>query len=285
MIALVSDYGITIADVADQPVHSDGVLVSPITLAFNGIENAVYLGLIWARPKTILGSMGVVKVVETGVDVDPNVKGKKFVVSPFSRSRGGLGSDVNGIAAELASIPQDALMPYVEELGDVSVLAPFLSIAVKVNEVADGKRLLVLGGGPLGSITAEACEDCDSVGVYSESYRPKSPKVKVVNRLEPSSWDVVFIATLESWAADVAARFKTAVLPRLTLQFPPVPIPNAIEIVPYYSDSVPKLARSLGLKHLSELLVKSDSLEAAIPTVKGKIVVVEAEKIFKKRLP
>lgn len=282
MIALVSDYGISVQEVPDLPVHSNHVYVSPIEVAFNGIENAVYLGLLWLKPKTILGSMGIVRVIDVGVDVDQGLKGKTFTVSPFSPSSGGIGTDSHGIASEAASIPLDALFPYYEDLGDLNVLLPYLSIALQVEEVYEGKRLLVIGSGPLGSLIAELCESCDEVGLMgvSKPYLP-SGRVRMVSKIEPDAWDAVFIATLEAWALEASKEFKAVAFPRLTLRWPPLVPPKAIEIASKPRDDLLQAMKSLDRKFLTQFVVRSDTFEGAVPASDGKLVVVDVRRALR----
>lgn len=279
MIAFVFNYGLTLADVSEPLVPKDYVAIKPVKVALNGIENAIYNGQIWARPGTILGGIGIAKVIEGGVDSEwSSLAGRLVVVSPYSRAYGGLGSEINGIAAERAAVPKDAIFPYFSELGDLNVLLPFASIAVKAAEEAEGRRMLIVGYGVLGKLVALASKDKANVGIYTEDRRVDLG-ISVADA-NPSEWDVVFVSALNTWPRVFFSGVRKLLMPRFMKSWPVIEREKLKFIEPEFVDEAVALLKS-NAERLKDVIVYSDSFSSAIPVPKGKIVLVDAEKALR----
>ena len=282
MIAFIFNHGLTLENVGEPLIPRDYVLVRPLKVGFDGLENAVYNGLIWAKPGIVLGGMGIVKVIEGGVDSEwETLAGKTAVVSPYSKAYGGLGIEINGIAAERGAVPKDALFPYFPELGDLNVLLPFASIAVKVAQLAEGRKTLIVGYGVLGKLVSLALNNRAEVGVYTEGGRVDYGNT--VSRIDPSQWDVVFVSIISSWPR-VLLSDKKIIMPRLMASWPIIGRERITFVEPEFVESAVNLLRSHEGK-LKDVILHSDSFTSAIPVPKGKIVLVNAEKALKTASP
>ena len=282
MIAFIFNHGLTLENVGEPLIPRDYVLVRPLKVGFNGLENAVYNGQIWARPGIVLGGMGIAKVIEGGIDSEwESMAGKTVVISPYSKAYGGLGIEINGVAAERGAVPKDAIFPYFPDLGDLNVLLPFASIAVKAAQLAEGKRVLVIGYGVLGRLVSMALHNKAEVGVYTEGGRVDYGNA--VTRIDPSQWDVVFVSTISSWPR-VLLSDKKIMMPRLMASWPIIGRERITFVEPEFVEPVVELLRSHEGK-LKDVILHSDSFVSAIPVPKGKIVLVNPEKALKTTSP
>ena len=282
MIAFVFNHGLTLENVGEPLIPRDYVLVRPLKVGFDGLENAVYNGQIWAKPGIVLGGMGIAKVTEGGVDSEwESLAGKTVVISPYSKSYGGLGIEVNGIAAERGAVPKDAIFPYFPELGDLNVLLPFASIAAKVAQLAEGRRVLVIGYGVLGRLVSIALDNKAEVGVYTEG--GLIDYGNAISRIDPSHWDVVFVSMISSWPR-VLLSDKKIIMPRLMASWPIIGRERITFVEPEFVEPAVELLRSHEGK-LKDVILYSDSFASAIPVPKGKVVLVNAEKALKTASP
>lgn len=224
MIGVVFKHGIIYDKIPERPIPSGNVLVEMEWGLLDAVINALFIGLMWVEPDRILGSIGLGKVIDVGVGVDPALIGKKAVIFPYSEESGGIGIDVDGVFCERASVPADAILPVQGDSPPLSVLLPYFSVAKKVAEIVKGKRALVVGAGIGGIITTlVARETASELKVYKESVSTIPIDLPVSKEIRPN-WDVLVVFTLRGWVRALAHKLIAPegriVLPRLSKRWP-----------------------------------------------------------------
>ncbi|MEM0173203.1 MAG: hypothetical protein QXI16_01700 [Sulfolobaceae archaeon] len=111
MLAIIFNQGINVMYVVERPLYRDYYQVKTEKVLLDGIENAIYLGLLWVEPQRVLGTFGIVKILRSGLDADKSQEGKYAVTLGYSKKYGGLGSEIDGILAERPIIPEDSIVP------------------------------------------------------------------------------------------------------------------------------------------------------------------------------
>ena len=288
MKAIVFDLGITVKDVVEQPINKDFVMVSPSLALFGGIENAIYTGFLWVEPKRILGSSGIVKIRNVGIEVDKDIEGRNAVVLPYSKKYGGIGTEIDGILAEKAVIPSDAVVVLPEDYDVKYVLYPFVSIGLQLRRIVKGFNVLIVGSGLTSYISALLIVGyANRVFLYNdEGYKIRLYGVEEVKN--GGNWDIVFVGSMRSWIrVTLQSNSKEGdilVMPRFLNSWP-VLIPTNLNvrfIEPIKMDNVfETIDNEISEKIFKELVVTSDSLEASIPTPKPGVLF-NAEKFFYK---
>lgn len=269
-------------DVVERPINNDFVLLQPKKILLSFIENSIYLGLLWVKPWTILGSIGVGKIEEVGVDVDSNLQGKSALVLPYSNKYGGIGTEIDGLLAKNAVVPDDALVVLPETFSDKILLYPFISIVEQIKSIAKGERVLILGAGMTGILTyLELLNSCPEVAIYSDADGNISglKTIKDTDR----KWDVIVISSMRSWTRYVAERLVSKdgkiLIPTFMKTWPPGFPKNSIRIYPTkISGLIDEIENKITDKFFEENIGYSDDILSAIPTSK-KGVIVNMEKI------
>ncbi|BCU71307.1 zinc-binding alcohol dehydrogenase family protein [Stygiolobus caldivivus] len=289
MKAIVFDLGITVKDVIEQPINKDFVMVTPSTVLFTGLENAIYTGFLWVEPKRILGSTGIVKIRNVGIEVDKNIEGKNAVVLPYSKKYGGIGTEIDGILSEYAVIPEDSIVVLPDNFNIKYVLYPFVSIGLQLRKIVKGFNVLIVGGGLVSYISSLALVGYASrVYLYNdEGYKVRLYGVEEIK--DGGSWDIIFAGSMRSWIR-VALQFSSKegdilALPKFLNSWPAI-IPTRLNvrlIEPMKMDGVFEfIDDEITDKIFQELVVSSDSLESSIPTPKPGVLF-NAEKFFSAR--
>ena len=291
MKAIVFNLGITIEDIVERPILNDHLQVVPIKALITGLENSIYAGLLWVRPETILGSIGLVRVTATGVDVESQLEGKTGIVLPYSKKYGGIGTEIDGILAEKSVIPQDVFVTISSDhYDDRFLLYPFVSIGLQLRKMLRGSNTLIIGDGLTGLISAKMLVGyANKVGMLRDEFTYKIriygvEEVKEIN----SSWDSIFITTMRSWARVLVSSLSqqniTVILPRFMNSWPVVLPNNNVKFVEpaklngvfeYIEDEVSD-------KFFKEIVGFSDDLFSSIPSSKPGIVVDVTKSLFHK---
>jgi NADPH:quinone reductase-like Zn-dependent oxidoreductase len=282
MKAVVFDQGIIAKDLPPKEINKDFVALRPCSVLLNGIENAVYLGIIWIKPSTIIGSIGIGKVKDTGLEVDPSLRGRRILVTPYS-AYGGIGTELNGLLSEEANVPYDSIEVIPGDVQEEALLLPFVSFARKVKERINGGTLLMLGGGLISLITSAILKDYVSeIGVFTEgNVLPfKQFGVEVISNLD-KKWDNIVISTTRSWARLVAPRLLRSTgkifMPKIMNSWPLI-LSRDIEIVPIneINDEDYLILKKIGRKILEENIPFSGDIISSIPSSTiGTIIKVE----------
>jgi|ECHnycMinimDraft_1075156.scaffolds.fasta_scaffold00116_1 NADPH:quinone reductase-like Zn-dependent oxidoreductase len=206
--ALVFYSGIEIRDLIEPPVSRDEVFIRPKKVALNGIENGVFFGLIWVQPLRVLGTFGCGIIEKTGVDVDKRLQGKRVAVLGIS-SKGVIGTDIDGLIAQYTSIPEDAIVEIPNNLSDEDAsLVGIASISEFISNKAEGRKLLVIGSGPIAISTIIVSQDKAnrvSQVTLSEKTRKTLPNIEVITRVG-REWDVVVISSGNAYARIIARK-------------------------------------------------------------------------------
>ncbi|BBG24611.1 hypothetical protein [Sulfuracidifex tepidarius] len=288
MKSLVFDQGIIPKDIPAKQVGKNQVAIKPCRVLISSIENSIYLGLLWVNPSTVLGSIGMGKVAEVGVELDPSLRGRKVLVSPYS-SQGGIGTEIDGLLTEEAVIPYDAIEVLPNDIGEEAVLLPFITFARKVKEKVGGGNLLLIGGG-LFSLTVSILlsDQMSSIGLITEEKAGMFRQfgVEDISNLE-RKWDYVIISTMRTWARFVSPsliREKGKIfVPNIMKSWPVIMSPEMekININDINEEDYFILRKKINLKTLEQFLTFSDDFSTAIPS-SGLGTIVRTDIAFKR---
>ncbi len=284
MISILFNQGIIPADVVERPIDEDFVSVIPDRVLLSSIENSIFVGLLWVKPWTIIGSIGIGKVEDVGIGVDEGLKGRTVLVLPYSPRYGGIGTEINGLLAERANVPSDAIVTLPENPPDKLLLYPFASLALQIKDYAEGKEVLIVGSGLTALFTYLALKDSAVIGVYTDDdvKFPYAQKIKKSDR----KWDIVVISTMKGWARAVADLLVKdngkVVIPKFLNSWPAIVPKNSLFIPPLPRDDViPFINREVTSKVFEENVGYADDVISAIPTSKN-AVIVDVKKALKK---
>lgn len=278
MISIIFNQGITPKDVVERPINSDFVLVSPDKVLLTFIENSIYLGLLWVKPWRILGSIGVGKIEAVGLDLDSSLQGKNVLVLPYSKKYGGIGTEIDGLLAEKAVVPEDAIVTLPDNFSDKILLYPFVSIATQIEELVKGEKVLIMGSGILGLLTYQYLLDNSiDVSIYTDVPGKRLQGVKEVRNLEGGKWDVVILSTMRAWARYVAERLINEggriIVPTFMNTWPPTLPSKSIRVYPKKIDGLVQKTERISDKFFNENVAYSDDILASIPTSKNGVIV------------
>lgn len=191
MKALVFNLGITINDVPEKQVNRDYVLLKPKRVLVNGLENSIYVGLLWVEPTRILGSTGIGRIENVGLDIDKSLEGKLVLVLPYSQTYGGIGTEIDGILAEKATVPLDSIVILPQSnFNEKYILYPYVSFALQLPKYISSGNTLIIGSGLYGITSALYLRDVVSkVAVYREDgINPKIVGVEEIRHLS-QEWE------------------------------------------------------------------------------------------------
>ncbi len=287
MKSLVFDQGITPRDIPRGALGKDQVMITPCRVLISAIENAIYLGLLWVNPSTIIGSIGIGKVSGVGLAIDPSLNGRRVLVTPYSH-HGGIGTELNGILAEEAIVPYDSIEILPNDLEDEAILLPFVSFARRVVEEIGGGNLLIIGGGLFSLALAMLVRDkVNKIGMMSEeSVSPfKQFGVEEITNIE-KKWDYVVISTFRAWARVISSSLLKdkgrIFIPKIMNSWPVLMSP-AMEKVPVNDISVDDyniLRKKFNKKIIEQFITFSDDFYTSIPS-SGLGTIVRTEIAFK----
>ena len=143
-------------------------LAKTLHVYIDGLENAVVKGYIpQSKTPVVLGSTGVVRILEPGYNVDPGLSGSIAIVKPLSRN-GVVGLDIDGLLSRYTSIPSDTLLTTVSDDKPEYTLLYSLATGLKASSLAEGKRYLVIGAGLSGIASALTATNTLETTVYTE---------------------------------------------------------------------------------------------------------------------
>jgi NADPH:quinone reductase-like Zn-dependent oxidoreductase len=284
MISILFNQGIIPADVVERPIEEDFVSITPQRVLLSAIENSIFVGFLWIRPWTIIGSIGIGKVDEVGLSVDEGLKGKTVLVLPYSPKYGGIGTEINGLLVEKTNMPSDSIVTLPENPPDKLLLYPFASVALQIKEYAEGKEVLILGSGLTAMLTYLALKDSATLGIYSDEdvKLPYAQKIKKSDK----KWDMVVVSTMRGWARVVADSLVKdngkIVIPKFLNSWPAIVPKNPLFVPPVPRDDViPFLNREVTDKLFEENVGYADDVISAIPTPKNGVIV-DVKKALKK---
>ncbi|ARM75740.1 zinc-binding alcohol dehydrogenase family protein [Acidianus manzaensis] len=278
MLSIIFNQGIIAEDIVEKPINKDFISIKPKKVLLSFIENSVYLGLLWIRPRTILGSIGIGKIYDVGIDVDPTLQGKEVLVLPYSEKYGGIGTEIDGLLTKNAVIPEDSIIPLPEHYTDKILLYPFFSIAKQIEEISKGESVLILGAGIIGILTYILLSKSTSdIALYSEVYS-NIHGVKEITDTD-KKWDIVVIATMHSWARYSAEKLLEnngkIIIPIFAKSWPPTcPNSNTIKVYPKKINGLfSEIEDVISDKFFEENIGYSDDIISSIPTSKRGVIV------------
>jgi len=103
------------------PINEGEALGKTIVAVFGTIDNYVLKGLIPTKPGVTAGSIGLVRVIEVGINSSFKV-GYKYVNYPYCNQRL-YGSDIDGFLSEYSVVSQQCTLELTQELGGINGLA------------------------------------------------------------------------------------------------------------------------------------------------------------------
>ncbi|MEM0325491.1 MAG: hypothetical protein QW733_00445 [Desulfurococcaceae archaeon] len=159
--ALVYSGRVEVVEYPVVPVH-ENILVKPMYVYIGDLERGIVNGVVPLAKPTILGSVGIVKVIEV-FDGPTEYTGKVYSVTPLG-DKGILGVDIHGLLSSYASLtssyldeeliqytPFDSLKPLVKHVSEVASLCeePVLIEGCGLIGVATGLMLRKIGVEPV----------------------------------------------------------------------------------------------------------------------------------------
>ncbi|BCS91817.1 hypothetical protein L3N51_00303 [Metallosphaera sp. J1] len=268
MKSVVFNQGIIKAEVPEIPVGRNFVELSTEQALVDGIENGIYLGLIWVRPGTILGGIGLGRVRDVGIDVDQSIMGKLALVMPYSRSFGGIGTETHGVLAERAVVPVDSVVILPEGIDERALLLPLISMALEIKERVRGGSVLAMGTGLITRILADLIGDLVMVEDDGSSR----------NSAMERKWDYIIVSTVRGWARYLAEKMigpdGKIIIPKFMNSWPPF-MPSSSEVVypTVRKDAFKYLDSKESDKMIKNFVGKSENVLASIPTPKPGVIV------------
>jgi hypothetical protein len=211
--SLIWGPGLKVTEISIPPVPLGWVLAKVLTAYLGPLERAVMLGVQPVSSGRILGGLGIVRVIESGVNVEDFALGGVYAVQPHS-NYGLLGIDVDGIIAEYAIIPKDSLIPIPRSM----LREPFLplwlefSYLKEIKEIVTGKEVLIIGCGFGGLVTARYLQNesnikvgCVSKALFNDiaSYGIEIMSIDNIRR----KFDVIILAPLSIYSTMKVLRF------------------------------------------------------------------------------
>lgn len=224
------------------PIPRGWVLGKVLAASLTSIDAAVTSGTLPVIPGRVLGSYGLIRVAEPGVDA-PFGPGEVVGVTPIS-SEGTLVVDLDGVMSEYATVPSDAIIDVGknivkgEDLWKLLLMLEF-SFVPKLTDIVGGKDVLILGTGISTYIIASFLRSYSRITVIGRESpflkRLAGLGVKVLSakkhlNKEGSLFDAVVLCAIHSYMAMASPTYLksggTLVLPpntphgKLVLSYP-----------------------------------------------------------------
>ncbi|BDB97017.1 zinc-binding alcohol dehydrogenase family protein [Saccharolobus caldissimus] len=287
MKAVVFNLGITVAELPERQINKDFVLLKPLRVLINGLENAIYVGLLWVEPWRILGSTGIGRVENVGLDIDKNLEGKLVLILPYSQSYGGIGTEIDGLLCEKAVIPFDSIVILPQsKFNEKYILYPYVSFAFQlVNQLNNGSTLII-GSGLYGIISALYLKDLvTKVSVYREDgINPKIIGVEEVKHIS-QEWDNIIITTFKSWIRahieDFVKNNTKVIMPKLMNSWPLISSNKITYIAPKEVDGVIEyINNKISDRLFQEVVSFSGDILTSFPATKAGVIL-KMDEIFK----
>ncbi len=224
------------------PIPRGWVLGKVLAASLTSIDAAVTSGTLPVIPGRVLGSYGLIRVVEPGVDT-PFGPGEVVGVTPLS-SEGTLVIDLDGVMSGYASVPSDTTIDVGKNIVKSADLWKLLlmlefSFVPKLTDIVGGKDVLILGTGISTYIIASFLKSYSRITVIGRESpflkRLAGLGVKVLSvkkhlNKEGSLFDAVILCAIHSYMAMASPTYLrsggTLVLPpntphgKLVLSYP-----------------------------------------------------------------
>ncbi|MCD6341144.1 MAG: hypothetical protein J7L51_04270 [Desulfurococcales archaeon] len=162
MRALVWEQNVTLKEIPVPPIPKGWVLGKILYAMFGPIDRSIMLGLHPVEPNRVAGSLGVIRVIEPGIEVSDIRPGEVYAVIPYCQG-GIVGIDYDGLLADYAAVPHECLIKVSRD--DLRPELPLwieFSFLDDLSRIVDGKKTLIVGCGFSGYVTARYLKDkCD----------------------------------------------------------------------------------------------------------------------------
>ncbi len=212
MRALVWGHHVGVVDKPVPPIPEGWVLGKVLAAMFGPIERAIVMGIQPIEPGRVLGSFGVMRIVERGVGVEDLGPGQVVAVPAYCMGSI-VGVDMDGLLADYASVPKECVRLVPSEF--LSPLTPLwleFSFLEGLAEVVAGKDTLAIGCGFTGYVTASYLRRVTNLTVacvergLMEEIGKLGVRTMMLDSVE-GSYDVVILEPLSTYATLVALRF------------------------------------------------------------------------------
>lgn len=212
MRALVWGHHVGVVDKPVPPIPEGWVLGKVMAAMFGPIERATVLGIQPIEPGRVLGSFGVMRIVERGVGVKDIGPGQVVAVPAYCTGRI-IGVDMDGLLADYASVPRECVRPVPSDY--LSPLTPLwleFSFLDGLREAVAGRDTLAIGCGFTGYVTASYIRGVADLTVacvergLMEEIGKLGVRTMMLDSVE-GSYDVVVLEPLSTYATFVALRF------------------------------------------------------------------------------
>jgi len=200
------DGSVKFVDVIRPYIRQGYILGKTVLAGITHIERAISLGIVPTEVGRILGSLGVIRVIDVSSDLDSSLIGKYFLLLPRYDFIGGV--DFNGVLTEYAALPHKILTP----ISEYYVQNPEILIHAELSYISNlikyvkGREVLILGCGPTSYvITKYISKLCNAYVVcyHSHKFLQKIAEVGVYvanyENISKERYDVVLILTLSSY--------------------------------------------------------------------------------------
>ncbi len=266
------------------PIPRGWVLGKVLAASLTSIDAAVTSGTLPVIPGRVLGSYGLIRVVEPGVDA-PFGPGEVVGVTPLS-SEGTLVIDLDGVMSEYAAVPSDTIIDVSknivksEDLWKLLLMLEF-SFVPKLTDIVGGKDVLILGTGISTYIIASFLKSYSRITVIGRESpflkRLAGLGVKVLSakkhlNKEGSLFDAVILCAIHSYMAMASPTYLrsggTLVLPpntphgKLVLSYPNT-LSRIVIVRPEHGDlrDGEEVLRSVGTDLLESVIGVARSFE------------------------
>ena len=134
-------------------VEKDEALVKPLHVMLSDIEKHLFMGLFTSKTPVIIGSTGVVKIIESSNGEQKS--GRSLLVKPFG-ANGLLGVDADGLLSSYTGLHKSYFVTEVLEPRPHDALKPLLTHASLISSRVEADLAVVEGCGFLALATALA---------------------------------------------------------------------------------------------------------------------------------
>lgn len=200
--------GAVLAEIRRPPLRRGEVLGKVLIASITNTEKLISLGLIPTEVGRVLGSVGLIKVIDVSSDLDSRLIGKYLLLLPRPGNVGGINFD--GMLAEVTSIPHKLLIPIGKHYASAPEVLIYAELSY-IHEIADNvknKEVLILGCGPTSYITVKYIKDLCNVYVgylHNQQIRSKIAELGVYvagyENINKGNYDVVIILTADTYLA------------------------------------------------------------------------------------
>ena len=194
-----------IQEVAIPKIQKQWILAKVYAFSLGSIERAIQRCKILVPYGRIIGSEGVIKVFEVGIEVEHDIRGRLCIINPLCKEKL-IGIDIDGVAAEYVAVPKQCLEVLPKEyetteyLEKLSILKT-VTLGSFVAKESQGQSLLIVGSG-FSAYTAAYLAREKSTDIAYVSTAPQSRMrelgIRCTSRdLKHENFDIIYISTFD----------------------------------------------------------------------------------------